>query len=1470
MRRKQYTKHAFRMKRFLFTICLALSGWSLIPMSAFADDNVPKADVLDVEFREDGTAIDLSPMNNEVTVFGQEGLVMYYNEDYKRVVPHFNNPFGGTCTSFYKIDYTENQAFRDALAGGHSLEMVVMADYESFAASEYKPFSGHQGGGTGFLLKKETHEFSFLPHIGGAYRWTTSGVVPAPRTFYHVVGIWNKETGKSSIYVDGEFKGEVDASGEFKFPSEGCTWFAIGGDPNSATVANTGWTGEIAIARIYGHALTAEEVSALYEEVRLPVNYQLMLSNTVDSLLAFHEGYLEGTEPGYFSSDVLEKYKTDYEDALTRAQNLAINGGGSDEDYIAARNEILEKQSALVAQVNPITDGYYNFINAFPQFEANQGVRKAMTLNSNGELAWTDYNPNDAAQLFKVTCSGDTAYVIQSVFTGEYINTIPGQSALVPMSAEAITPQIFTPIYYGQWNIANQLNPMAYHTKDHLSGNGLEGRIVTWDGGPNSCSSWFIHHVVDEDAIAKMVDEGPKAYVAHQLKPYVEQAKAARDIANEYLPCLLHAKDNAEDCQISSNGKSNKEGSYAALIDGDINTYFHATWTDQTDENLNLQFDLVTPIQKAYFTFVPRQSTYLDFPTNVVIYGTNQEELGTNPASSSSEWTQIITIDKGFPTAANQRYTSPKFTFDQPYRYLRMVVYKTYSNRTNSATGYPFFTLSEYQIYNAEPTQNSEYFTVPGMKEACDALDALIAQAEDKIGNLTAQLADTTALLNAAQAVRDLYIDREARMAEFVGVLDSARAAYVDAMGSKVALITNATDGDEACQLSSNAKEPKEGAFANLIDGDVATLFHSAYSEGAGPAEGVYHNLQVDLKGNPAQNFFFEFTARSGSYHETPNLIDVLATNDADLYADAESDDAEWTLIKTIDEPDMPNEGLYKYTSEFVTMDSPYRYLRFVVKHTTNQDAGRVNSYTGMPYFNLSEFQIYTGVDPERVQYNYNPEVKAATDALKALIDAADNIDKYNLTLDNISELRGSLKTFLESFVDTTQLVKLYNAKKNYASLCEVDPEAIACINSEEAVETFLSTIKAARYSIDAKQPTKASVNQAVADINAAYDVLMQSMNKVEPNKWYYIVNKSTLEYCANQAVYLNTTNIENDISFGQYSEGENTYEDDPYAMWRIVPIEGTDYYGIQNMGTAHYFGPTLGRGNEYRTKTKNEPYPFRIDYIGKGQLQLVSIDEANAAEDQIHAQQNGSVIVAWPTGLDGASCWTFKEVDVDNIAPGILIAENSIRIQTLPFDIPAGDASLMNFNDDVKTYAIKSLTTDPENNTTTLELTIQEDVKAGVPFILEYGNYEEYSAENSVLNEFYFLVPDDVSTTATEDNGLIGTLDGLTIEKSGFGYLTNGGLAVTEAAATSIIGQRGYIDPAKVQTREGNTDRVLVLEGGLINGAKPIVAGKATENINVYTIDGKLIKRNVKATDASKGLNKGIYIVGKKKIAVK
>ncbi len=439
-----------------------------------------------------------------------------------------------------------------------------------------------------------------------------------------------------------------------------------------------------------------------------------------------------------------------------------------------------------------------------------------------------------------------------------------------------------------------------------------------------------------------------------------------------------------------------------------------------------------------------------------------------------------------------------------------------------------------------------------------------------------------------------------------------------------------------------------------------------------------------------------------------------------------------------------------------------------------------------------------------------------------------------------------------------------------YAKNSYVDEEAIGCIKSQEDLDAFVASVTSARNSIDALHPTKVTVAKAIEDINAAYETLMGNMNKIVPNKWYYIVSKANLEYCANKAMFLNSTNVGTDISFGQYDSatGESTYTEDAYAIWRLVPIEGTEYYGIQNMGTSHFYGPILGKGNDHKLLLQSQPSPYRIDYIGKGQLQMVSINDANPDGFQLHAQQDGSIVVPWPTGIDGASCWTYLPVDDESIAR-ILVKQNSIRIQTLPFDIPAGESSLMAMNEGINTYAVKDLKVDEESNTTTLELTIQEDVKAGVPFILMYGDYTQYDAEGS-FDHFFFPIPANVDSTEHEANGLIGTLKGITLKKAGFGYVENDGLKVTTSDALSIIGQRGYIDPAKVKTAEGNTDLVLTLEGGLINGIRPVDVAKATDKVNVYSIDGKLLKKNVKATDARKSLKKGIYIVGKKKVAIK
>ncbi|MCR4920750.1 MAG: hypothetical protein K5945_03460 [Bacteroidaceae bacterium] len=240
----------------------------------------PEADVLDVVFHEDGSAEDVSPMHSTVELVGTTSST-YYNETYKRYAARFTNPWSKTCTGYYKVDFETNDAIRNALADGHSLEMLVMPDYEGDLQDvEAKPFSAMQGGGTGFLVCKTNasgsggkNVFTFLPNVtengNSTWRWTTSGVVPAPKTYYHVVGIWNKEEAKAYIYVNGELCKMVDAPGQFRFATAGCNWFCIGGDadPNGG---GQGWTGDVAIARAYNKPLTSDEVAALWKKIQNP------------------------------------------------------------------------------------------------------------------------------------------------------------------------------------------------------------------------------------------------------------------------------------------------------------------------------------------------------------------------------------------------------------------------------------------------------------------------------------------------------------------------------------------------------------------------------------------------------------------------------------------------------------------------------------------------------------------------------------------------------------------------------------------------------------------------------------------------------------------------------------------------------------------------------------------------------------------------------------------------------------------------------------------------------------------------------------------------------------------------------------------------------------------------------------------------------------------------------------------------
>lgn len=226
--------------------------------------------ILDIIFNNDGTAKDASSMNNNVQTVSGSAMMTYYNDSYGRYVARFNHtPGSGISSGYYKVDYQNNQKFKEALANGHTLEALFMYDSEPKIGTEVKMFSSMQAGGTGFLLAKEIGEITFLPNLtSGGWQWNRSGVVPERGKYYHVVGVWDKEKQKASVYINGELKGTIDAKGDFKFPTpETCHWFAIGGDAGPSA-AEAAWKGDIVLARVYDDALPAEKVTKLWEQVK--------------------------------------------------------------------------------------------------------------------------------------------------------------------------------------------------------------------------------------------------------------------------------------------------------------------------------------------------------------------------------------------------------------------------------------------------------------------------------------------------------------------------------------------------------------------------------------------------------------------------------------------------------------------------------------------------------------------------------------------------------------------------------------------------------------------------------------------------------------------------------------------------------------------------------------------------------------------------------------------------------------------------------------------------------------------------------------------------------------------------------------------------------------------------------------------------------------------------------------------------
>ena len=182
-----------------------------------------------------------------------------------------------------------------------------------------------------------------------------------------------------------------------------------------------------------------------------------------------------------------------------------------------------------------------------------------------------------------------------------------------------------------------------------------------------------------------------------------------------------------------------------------------------------------------------------------------------------------------------------------------------------------------------------------------------------------------------------------------------------------------------------NTTGNKDGdGLSALIDGNAATYFHSSY-QGDPTSSNEKHYIKVDM-GEAVSSFYFYYNQRNGN--NRPTEINILGSNVLN---------GTYTEIATVNTTcgSTPN-STTNFTSEKITSETAYQYLRFDVQSTNTSNT------TNPPkkFFTASEFYVLNATKEIDETNNYTTE-----DYFTGLAEYNNAVNTYSNETEKVTSL---------------------------------------------------------------------------------------------------------------------------------------------------------------------------------------------------------------------------------------------------------------------------------------------------------------------------------------------------------------------------------------------------------------------------------------------------------------------------------